>query len=105
MTGAAGPPEVTDDRAADRYEARVDGHLAGYVDYLRTKDLIALVHTEVDPAHEGQGVGSALARHALDAARADGLRVLAMCPFVADWMQRHPEYQDLTHPKRDTPEG
>ncbi|KEF19191.1 acetyltransferase [Streptomyces rimosus] len=91
---------VTDDRAAHRFEARLGGELAGVAAYLRAEGLLALVHTEVDPVYEGNGVGSALTRHALDTARADGLRVLAVCPFVAGWMERHPEYRDLAYENR-----
>ncbi|GCD41488.1 MULTISPECIES: GNAT family N-acetyltransferase [Streptomyces] len=99
---APAPVTVTDDRAANRYEARLGGEVAGVAAYLRAEGLIALVHTEVDPVYEGNGVGSALTRHALDAARADGLRVLAVCPFVAGWMARHPEYGDLAYENRST---
>ncbi|RSO11785.1 GNAT family N-acetyltransferase [Streptomyces sp. WAC 06783] len=91
---------MTDDRAAHRFEARLGGELAGVAAYLRAEGLLALVHTEVDPVYEGNGVGSALTRHALDTARADGLRVLAVCPFVAGWMARHPEYRDLAYENR-----
>ena len=57
--------------------------------------MLTLVHTEVDLACEGQGVGGALARTALDAARSAGERVRAYCPFVAGWVRRHPEYANL----------
>lgn len=94
--------EVKDVPEAKRYEARVDGEaeIAGVADYLRTAELIAFLHTEVPPAHEGKGVGSALARTALDEARAAGLRVLPTCPFFAGWIARHPEYQDLLYQSR-----
>ncbi|MFI6728450.1 N-acetyltransferase [Streptomyces sp. R-74717] len=92
--------EITDSLAANRYEARIDGQLAGFADYLRTSELIAFVHTEVDPSYEGRGVGSALARAALDAARTDGLKVLAVCPFISGWMARHPDYQNLAYQNR-----
>lgn len=58
------------------------------------------MHTEVEPRYEGRGVGSALARTALDEARAAGLRVLATCPFFAGWIERHPDYQDLLYQSR-----
>jgi uncharacterized protein len=94
--------EVSDAPEAKRYEARVDGAtgVAGLAQYIRTDELIAFVHTEVEPEHEGRGVGSALARTALDEARAANLRVLATCPFFAGWMSRHPEYQDLLYRSR-----
>ncbi|MFD7408529.1 GNAT family N-acetyltransferase [Streptomyces sp. NPDC059866] len=94
--------EVSNRPEAKRYEARVDGKLevAGVAEYIRTAELIAFVHTEVEPEYEGKGVGSALVRTALDEARASGLRVLATCPFFAGWIARHPEYQDLLYQSR-----
>ncbi|MEU1281255.1 GNAT family N-acetyltransferase [Streptomyces sp. NPDC005805] len=94
--------EVNDAPEAKRYEARVDGGAepAGFAQYIRTAELIAFVHTEVDPAHEGRGVGSALARTALDESREAKLRVLATCPFFAGWIDRHPEYRDLLYQAR-----
>ncbi len=88
--------EVTHNEAEKRYEARVDGKLAGSAYYDTADDLIVFTHTEVDDAFEGHGVGSALARAALDAVRADGRRkVVARCPFIKSWIDRHPAYQDL----------
>jgi predicted GNAT family acetyltransferase len=91
---------VTDAENSDRFEARIDGALAGYAEYMRTDRLVVYPHTEVDPAYEGRGVGGALARAALDDARRRGLPVLAICPFIAGWMGRHPEYQDLAYQNR-----
>lgn len=92
-----GPVTVTDSPQARRYEAHVAGCLAGVLAYMRTPDLVALVHTEVDEAYEGQGVGSALARAALDEAREQSMRVVVICPFVERWLTRHPEYDDLRY--------
>jgi uncharacterized protein len=88
---------VTDAEDRSRFEAHLDGTLAGYAEYERTDHLVVYPHTEVDPAFEGRGVGSALARTALDDARHRGLHVLATCPFIARWMGRHPEYIDLAY--------
>ena len=87
---------VTNNEAGNRYEARVDGELAGSAYYDSADDLIVFTHTEVDEAFEGHGVGSALARAALDDVRAGGRRkVIARCPFIRGWIDRHPDYQDL----------
>jgi predicted GNAT family acetyltransferase len=88
---------VQDNPDAGRYEA-VDGSgvVAGFAEYDRRADEIVFVHTEVDDAFEGQGVGSTLVRGALDDVRTTGLRVVAKCPFVASWIEKHPDYQDLT---------
>jgi uncharacterized protein len=88
-------PEVTDDPAAGRFEIRLDGQLAGAAYYSRRGDRVVFTHTEVDDAFEGRGVGSALARGALDAVRARGERVVVVCPFIAGYIAKHAEYQDL----------
>jgi len=74
-----------------------EDEVAGFAEYIRTAELIAFVHTEVAPEHEGKGVGSELVRVSLDEARTAGLGVLAACPFCARWIDRHPEYADLLH--------
>ncbi|MGL5825630.1 MAG: GNAT family N-acetyltransferase [Nocardioides sp.] len=90
--------ELTHDAARKRYEARLGGQLAGFAEYELTGDLIVFTHTEVDPQFEGRGVGSAIARFALDGVRAEGTRkVLPICPFVKGWIQRHPDYRPVVY--------
>ena len=89
---------VLDVPAANRYEARIDGELAGTAVYRLRPGHITFVHTEVDGAFEGHGVGSRLAATALDDARARGLAVTPRCPFIAAYIRRHPEYADLVRP-------
>ncbi|KAA2266978.1 N-acetyltransferase [Solihabitans fulvus] len=89
--------DVRDVPEQNHYEATVDGAHAGLAAYHRTKRVIVFTHTEVDPAFEGRGVGGALARTALDQARADGLEVLPVCPFFKAWIDKHPDYADLVH--------
>jgi predicted GNAT family acetyltransferase len=91
MTPSRARPVITDAGARERYEAHLDVQLAGILEYKVTRGRIALIHTEVLPVHEGQGVGSALVRFALDDARRRGLRVIATCPYVQDYLTRHPE--------------
>jgi len=86
---------VSDNPMASRYEAHVDGVLAGVSEYELTSDTIIFLHTVVAEEYEGQGVGTAIARYALDDARARDLHVRPLCPFIRSWMQRHPEYSDL----------
>lgn len=81
------------------YTATVDGALA-VADYRREGNVIAFTHTAVPPEIEGRGVASALARRALDDARAAGERVIPACEFFAHYMEAHPEYDDLRAPKR-----
>jgi len=89
---------VADDPMASRYEARIDGKLVGVSEYELTDDTIVFLHTVVAEEYEGRGVGTAIARDALDDARARGLYVRALCPFIRGWMERHPEYSDLIRP-------
>ena len=88
-------PTLIDAEAAHRYEARSAGDLAGFIDYVVKRNRIALIHTEVLPAHHGQGIGEQLVRFALDDARRRGLRVIPTCPYVRAYVERHPETHDI----------
>ena len=88
--------EITLNESEHRYEAHVDGELAGFAAFTMQGDRIIFTHTEVDDRFEGQGVGSQLARHALDDVRSRGsLQVVPRCPFIRSWIEKHPEYADL----------
>ena len=88
--------EVTDNPEQSRYEARVDGELAGFAEYHLTRSSIVFTHTEVFKEFEGRGVGSALARQTLDDVRAKGERdVVPVCSFIHGWIDDHAEYADL----------
>ncbi|SFC99516.1 hypothetical protein SAMN04487968_11919 [Nocardioides terrae] len=90
--------EVRDNPAENRYEAWLGDRLAGVAVYESRPGSIVFTHTEVGDEFEGRGVGSALARDALDDVRAGGERdVVPLCPFIKDWIERHPDYQDLVH--------
>lgn len=79
-----------------RYEAWVGQNLAGYADFKRNADgVVELPHTLVQPEYEGQGVGSALAEYAFNDVATLGGSVDPVCPFMATWAQRHPEYLRL----------
>lgn len=87
---------VSDNPDQSRYEVTDDsGVVSGFAAYQRRDDVVVLTHTEVDDAYEGQGVGSALARGALDDIRASDLRVQPDCQFIAGYIESHPEYADL----------
>lgn len=89
--------EVVDRPELNRYEAVRDDTVLGFAAYQRTEELVVFTHTEVDPGLEGQGVGGALVRGALDHVRGLGLKALPVCPFVEAWMRRHREYADLDY--------
>jgi uncharacterized protein len=95
MSTGSAPVVVRDNPEALRYELLVDGNVAGEIQYRRSPDRVALVHTEVSPSLEGQGLGSRLVAGALDDVRAHGLRAVPVCPFVRSYIRRHPEYGDL----------
>ena len=85
---------VANNSERNRFEADVDGGTA-VLEYRLDSDVIAFTHTEVPEEAREQGVGSALARTALDYAEAHGLRVRPLCPFVAAFIREHGEYQHL----------
>ena len=85
---------VRDNRAEQEFELDVDGHRA-VAAYQREGDRIVFTHTHVPKAIEGRGVAGKLIRAALDASRDQGLKVVPQCPFVAGYIERHPEYRDL----------
>ena len=87
--------EFADHRDAHRYELRDGDEVIGFIVHRLSGDVITLVHTEVDPAHAGQGHAATLARGALDDARSRGLTVVPSCPYVAAYIAKHPEYADL----------
>ncbi len=90
--------EVTDAPEAKRFEARVDGKLAGFIQYEMRRDAVVLVHTEVLEEFEGKGVGSVLVRRVLDDIRARDGKIIPTCPFVAEYIRRHQDYLNVVAP-------
>jgi predicted GNAT family acetyltransferase len=86
---------VTDNEDHKRFEAYLDGRLAGVLTYTRTDSVAVYPHTKVSEAYEGRGIGGLLTRTALDDARTRGLKVDPECPFIAAWIAKHPDYKDL----------
>jgi uncharacterized protein len=86
---------LVDNVAAHRFELRVAGAVAAYSEYNLLKDALMFTHTEVLPEYEGQGLGSALAKFVLGEVRRRGLHAIPVCPFIASYIRRHTEYQDL----------
>ena len=80
---------------AHRYELLLDGERIGELAYRQRKGRIAFTHTNVNPAYEGRGLGSRLAKAALADARLQGLAVVPLCPFIAWYIEQHPEHEDL----------
>jgi predicted GNAT family acetyltransferase len=85
---------VRDNTQRHRFELDADGHVA-FSNYRREGGTLTVLHTEVPKELGGKGIGSALARGLLDIARAEKLKVAPLCPFVANYIAKHPEYADL----------
>lgn len=90
-------PALADNPAASRYELRLGDGLAGFAEYRLSQHgtVISLGHTEIGPDFQGAGLAARLARFALDDARERGLAVLPFCPYIASWIQKHPDYASL----------
>lgn len=99
-TSDHGPVDLSVAKGADgdRFEISVDGAVAGFAQYTERDGQRIFFHTVVDEAYAGRGLASALVRAALEATRADGLRVVAVCAYVAAWLRKHEGFEDLTDP-------
>lgn len=86
--------DVRDNTERHRFELDADGHVA-FSNYRRDDGTITIMHTEVPKELGGKGIGSALVRDLLEIVRAQGLKVVPLCPFVAGYIAKHPEYADL----------
>ncbi|MDX1624975.1 MAG: GNAT family N-acetyltransferase [Wenzhouxiangellaceae bacterium] len=86
--------EIRDNRDENRFETVVDGHRC-VLDYRIDGNVITIPRVLVPPPVEGRGIAGKLTRHALDFSRDKGLSVVPKCPYVAAWIRRHPEYEDL----------
>jgi uncharacterized protein len=89
---------VRDNEEERRYEARIGTKVVGVIPYQAESGRLTLIHTKVDPAVEGKGVGSRLIAGALEDIRRRGLSLVPVCPFVRAYLERHPEQADLVAP-------
>lgn len=87
--------EIRNDTTRNRFELDVDGEIA-FATYRRAGGVITFLHTETPPHLRGRGIASRLIRGAFEQVRAEGLKVRAFCPFVADYIAAHPEFADLS---------
>ena len=85
---------LIDNEEKKRYEFRLPEHTP-FIEYIRAKDKIYLTHTEVPVALEGQGIGSELVKQALEDVKEKGWTLVPLCPFVAGYIKKHPEYKAL----------
>jgi predicted GNAT family acetyltransferase len=96
--GAVSEIVVLDETDKNQYTILVDGKTAGLAAYRFSDGKRVMDRTEIDPAFAGQGVGSALAEGALTKARASGEPIVPMCPFIARYIRKHPEWRAIVDP-------
>jgi uncharacterized protein len=94
--------EVTRKSGPDRFEIAAEGEPAGHTRFVDVEGRRVFFHTEVDPVHSGKGLAVTLVRAALEATRAEGLRIVAVCPFVKKYVSRHDEWAELVDPVTPT---
>lgn len=85
---------VRDNPTRSRFELDSEGGVA-FANYRRAGDRLIITHTETPPALRGRGIATLLVKGALDLIRADGLKVVAGCSFVVDYLNQHPDDADL----------
>jgi predicted GNAT family acetyltransferase len=88
--------EVVNNTAESRFEVNLDGETA-FTEYRLVDEGIILPHTVVPDSFAGKGVGAALAKTALGYAREHDLKVIPLCPFIAGYITKHPEWHDIVH--------
>jgi len=89
------PPTLFRNDEGHRYELQVDGRVVAFTEFRVRPGYMVMIHTETDPVFEGRGYGSALVKGLLTDVRARDEKIKADCPFVAGYIERHPEYADL----------
>lgn len=88
---------VRNDPEGEAYVIEVDGERAGKAEYRIVGGRVVFTHTEVDDSFSGRGLGSRLARFALDDVRRQDMKIVPRCPFIAAYVKRHPEYQEMVY--------
>jgi uncharacterized protein len=94
MSQADKTSQVVNNPSQHRYELAVQGKVA-FANYRVTPGIVIITHTETPPELRGRGIASELVKGALEIIRADGLKVVAGCRFVVDYLRKHPEFADL----------
>jgi predicted GNAT family acetyltransferase len=97
--GTSEAVQLSDNQEKHRFELHAGGELVAFAEYDLLKTGMLFSHTEVLPEYEGRGYGSAIARHALDEVRRRSLMAIPACPFIAAFLRKNPDYQDLVTPE------
>lgn len=85
---------LVDNEARSRFEFDLEGQM-GLIDYRKEGGRVHLLHTEVPAALGGRGYGSEMVKQALAEIKKDGDRVVPRCSFVAAYIDKNPEWQDM----------
>ena len=93
---------IDDDPANNRYKLWLGDEFAAYSEYESEPGRVVFTHTVVRPRFKGRGIGSRLAKYAVDDARDRGLRITPVCPFIRSWLERHDEYDSIVDPPAST---
>ena len=86
---------LTDNTEEKQYEYKLEDGSTARVEYIKTTEKVFLTHTEVPPKHEGKGIASALIKDVLAEVEKSGLALIPLCPYVAMYIKRHPEWKRL----------
>ena len=86
--------EVSENKEKKRFEVSLEGKLA-LIDYIRAEDKMYLTHTEVPSEMEGKGIASSMVKQVFQQIRDENLKLVPLCPFVASYLKRHPEWKDI----------
>jgi hypothetical protein len=86
--------EISENKDKKRFEASVEGNLA-FVEYIRAENKVYLTHTEVPSQLEGKGIASAMVKQILEQIKNEELKLVPLCPFVAAYVKRHPEWKEI----------
>ncbi|MEJ2864784.1 GNAT family N-acetyltransferase [Actinomycetospora flava] len=97
-TSSSSSPEVSRAPESSRYEVRVGGELAGLAAYLDRGEQRIFYHTEIADEFAGRGLADVLVAHALTDTRAAGRRIVPVCPYVARWVRKHHDVDDVLDP-------
>lgn len=93
--------QVINNLSEGQFEARLGEDAAGFIAYRMQRDNVyVMLHTEVRAEYEGQGVAHKLVHDALELVKAEGSRIVPLCPYVQSYLRRHPEYEELVVPLR-----
>lgn len=88
-------PQVVEVPEQQRYELRIGDEVVGVIGYRQDGQVLDLVHTEIEPDHEGEGLGSRIAAGVFDDVRRRGMKIRPTCPFIGSYLERHPDDRDL----------